>query len=169
MPPDPDRGTCEEGRTLWLGRELCFAPVIKSHWFRRPKSIIGPSDAGVPCFLFRQRRFWDERRSASPRPACHPHASRPILRSTMGLARNAQAVLRRGAVPEGVRCCIAGYVLLEAGKVGDRALIRDGGVHTGQSASPRNCSPRWLKGRALSFKHLSGSARRRRRPLDRPS
>ncbi|PQJ35832.1 hypothetical protein BSZ35_15610 [Salinibacter sp. 10B] len=46
-------------------------------------------------------------------------------------ARNAEAVLRREASPEGFRCCIAGHVLLETGQFGERELLKTGGFHTG--------------------------------------
>jgi len=46
-------------------------------------------------------------------------------------ARNAEAVLREGAVPDGFRCCIAGHVLLEGGTHSERDLLRAGGFHTG--------------------------------------
>lgn len=46
-------------------------------------------------------------------------------------ARNAEAVLRSGAVPDGFRCCIAGHVLLENGTHSERDLLRAGGFHTG--------------------------------------
>jgi hypothetical protein len=46
-------------------------------------------------------------------------------------ARNADAVLRKGAAPEGFRCCIAGHVLLRAGDHSERDLLRVGGFHTG--------------------------------------
>lgn len=46
-------------------------------------------------------------------------------------ARNAEQVLRDGASPEGFRCCIAGHVLLHHGTLSERALLREGGFHTG--------------------------------------
>lgn len=46
-------------------------------------------------------------------------------------ARNAEAVLRDGAAPEGFRCCIAGHVLLHDGVLTERSLLREGGFHTG--------------------------------------
>jgi hypothetical protein len=46
-------------------------------------------------------------------------------------ARNAARVLREGAAAEGFRCCIAGHVLLEAGRHDERSLLRRGGFHTG--------------------------------------
>lgn len=46
-------------------------------------------------------------------------------------ARNAEAVLRDGAVPEGFRCCIAGHVLLQRDVLTPRGLLREGGFHTG--------------------------------------
>ncbi|PSQ97323.1 MAG: hypothetical protein BRD55_03300 [Bacteroidetes bacterium SW_9_63_38] len=46
-------------------------------------------------------------------------------------ARNAEAVLRQGAVPEGFRCCIAGHVLLQSRTCTERMLLRKGGFHTG--------------------------------------
>jgi len=46
-------------------------------------------------------------------------------------ARNAAQALRHAASPEGFRCCIAGHVLLEAGALSRRGLLREGGFHTG--------------------------------------
>jgi hypothetical protein len=46
-------------------------------------------------------------------------------------ARNAEAVLQHGAVPEGFRCCIAGHVLLQSRTCTERTLLRKGGFHTG--------------------------------------
>lgn len=46
-------------------------------------------------------------------------------------ARNAEAVLQRGAAPEGFRCCIAGHVLLQSRTCTERMLLRKGGFHTG--------------------------------------
>ena len=46
-------------------------------------------------------------------------------------ARNAEAVLRRGAAPQGFRCCIAGHVLLQSRSCTERTLLRKGGFHTG--------------------------------------
>lgn len=46
-------------------------------------------------------------------------------------ARNAEQVLRDGASAEGFRCCIAGHVLLHDGTLSERALLREGGFHTG--------------------------------------
>lgn len=46
-------------------------------------------------------------------------------------ARNAEAVLRTGAPPQGFRCCIAGHVLLQTGRFEEPALLRNGGFHTG--------------------------------------
>ena len=46
-------------------------------------------------------------------------------------ARNAEAVLRRGAPPDGFRCCIAGHVLLQSRTCTERTLLRKGGFHTG--------------------------------------
>lgn len=46
-------------------------------------------------------------------------------------ARNAAAVLRHGAAPDGFRCCIAGHVLLQSNRCSEEELLRRGGFHTG--------------------------------------
>jgi hypothetical protein len=64
------------------------------------------------------------------RHAIRTHPDR-FCAAQWAFARNARAVLRHGAAPEGFRCCIAGHVLLETGRAEERALLREGGFHTG--------------------------------------
>lgn len=69
-------------------------------------------------------------------------------------ARNADAVLRDGAVPDGFRCCIAGHVLLESGSHSERDLLRAGGFHTGGelwTEAARHASICPAQGRELFF------------------
>lgn len=69
-------------------------------------------------------------------------------------ARNAEAVLRRGASPEGFRCCIAGHVLLQRGDLTPRELLREGGFHTGGGVwtrAARVASITEAQGRELFF------------------
>ncbi|MFB6247827.1 MAG: hypothetical protein ABEL97_04580 [Salinibacter sp.] len=59
------------------------------------------------------------------------HSPDRFCAAQWAFARNAEQVLRNGASPEGFRCCIAGHVLLHHGTLSERALLREGGFHTG--------------------------------------
>lgn len=59
------------------------------------------------------------------------HYPKRFCAAQWAFARNADRVLSDGAAPKGFRCCIAGHVLLRRGTFSERALLREGGFHTG--------------------------------------